>query len=84
MDTNVIPAWHYKKNYLKMLVLVNTITVPTAKFHACTNKCTIHLKFWAMLPDYFEYKFEGIIILYCFDYGLGIYRWKENVFKKYI
>ena len=54
METNVIPAWHYIYacigNYYQC-----------AKFHACIKKCTIHLQFRAMLPYYFESKFERII-----------------------
>ena len=45
METNVILAWH-----LKMLVLVTTISVPDLML--VSKKCTVYLKFRAMLPHY--------------------------------
>ena len=38
METNIILAWHY--NYLKMLVLVTTISVPNFMLGSKTAKFT--------------------------------------------
>ena len=76
METNVIPAWHYIwKCLYRQLLSVCQISCLYQKVHnspAISSYAAV--LFWIQI-----WKNN---ILYCFNYGLGIYRWKEDAFKK--
>ena len=52
METNLMPAGTISEN-----ACIGDYYQCT-KFHACIKKNTIHLKFRAMLQDYFEYNLK--------------------------